>query len=179
MKLFKAIETRRSIRKYKSKEVSKDDIKTILKAALDAPSWKNSETPRYYVISNSEMLDSLRENCLPPFNARNCENAPVIIVLTFVRGKSGTNADGTWANECEEGWGYFDLGLAAENLCLAARGLGLGTLIMGIRNAAGLRELLQVPEEEQIVAVISLGYPDIDPKRPERRKLKETVHYFD
>lgn len=74
--------------------------------------------------------------------------------------------DGQYANECEEGWGYYDLGLASENLVLAATALGLGTLIMGIRNAEGLRKLLNIPEEQQIVSVISVGVRILNPKCP-------------
>lgn len=179
MKFFKVVEERRSIRKYKDKPVSDEDLKKMIHAAIAAPSWKNSQTPRYYVVTNEEKLASLKENCLPPFNARNCENAPAVIVCCFEKGKSGMGNDGQYANECEEGWGYYDLGLASENLVLAATALGLGTLIMGIRNAEGLRKLLNIPEEQQIVSVISVCVPDIEPKMSNRLKMKETTIFID
>lgn len=179
MKFFKVVEERRSIRKYKDKPVEHDDLKKMISDALLAPSWKNTETPKYYVVTNEEKLASLKENCLPPFNARNCENAPCVIVCCFEKGKSGMGNDGEYANECQEGWGYYDLGLASENLVLAARALGLGTLIMGIRNADALRKLLSIPENEQIVSVISVGIPDIDPKTPHRKKVREAAVFVD
>lgn len=179
MKFFKVVSERRSIRKYKDKPVSHDDLKKLISTALLAPSWKNTECPRYYVVTNEEKLDSLRENCLPPFNARNCENAPALIVCCFEKKKSGLGNDGEYANECGEGWSYYDLGLASENLVLAAEALGLGTLIMGIRNADALRKLLDIPEEQQIVSVISVGHPDIEPKMPARMKVKEAAVFID
>lgn len=143
-----------------------------------APSWKNSETPRYYVITNDKMLEEMKENCLPPRNAQSCANAPVLIVTAFETGISGFDDNGQPVNECKDGWGYFDLGLACENLCLEACAQDLGTLIMGIRNESAIRKLLDVPESQQIVSVIAMGYPDMDPKKPERKKLKDVVKFF-
>lgn len=179
MKFFKAAEERRSIRSYKDTPISHDELKKIMKTAMLAPSWKNTESWRFYVVTNEEKLASLRENCLPPFNARNCADAPVIIVCCFEKKLSGMGNDKTYANECEEGWGYYDLGLATENLCLAATASGYGTLIMGIRNGAALRQLLDIHESEQIVSVVSLGVPNQEPKMPVRKKLKEVCRFID
>lgn len=175
MKFDKVLEHRRSIRRYKDKPVDHKDIKEVLKAASLAPSWKNSQCPRWHVVTNDDLLSQLRENALPEFNARNSQNAPCLIVAAFEKGKSGLGNDGQSANECGEGWSYFDLGLACENLCLEADRLGLGTLIMGIRNEQVLRSVLSIPEEQTIVCVIALGYPDIEPEMPRRHKLKETT----
>lgn len=131
------------------------------------------------MVSNDTLLAEIRENALPAFNASNCENAPVLIVCAFEKGLAGRDAQGNFANECNEGWSYFDNGLAVENLCLEAAAQGLGTLIMGIRNEASLRSVLQIPAEQTITAVVALGYPDIDPKMPRRHKVKETAVFFE
>ena len=178
MKFENVLKERRSIRRYKDTPVSEEDIKTCLKAALLAPSWKNSETLRFYVVTSDERLAEMKESCLPPFNAKNCANAPVLIAAAFQKGNSGFNPDGTPSNEIGDGWGFYDLGLACENLCLQATALGLGTLTMGIRNEAALRALLQVPEDQIIVSVISLGVPDIEPSKPARKKVKEIAKFL-
>ncbi len=179
MKFDKVLEHRRSIRRYEDKPVSHEDITAVLKAAQLSPSWKNSQCARYYVVTADTMLAELKENGLPAFNQKNCEKAPCLIIAAFERGKSGVGVDGAFANECGEGWSYFDLGLSVENLCLEATRLGLGTLIMGIRNEEVIRQILSIPEEQQIVAVISLGYPDIKPDKPKRLKLKEIAKFYE
>lgn len=177
MKLQKAIEHRRSIRQFENIPVPAEDIRTILKAALMAPSWKNTETARYYVISNDQMLDEFRENCLLAFNQKNTADAPVLIVETFVQNVSGFT-EGKPDNDGANGWGFFDLGLATENLCLEAYRLGYGTLIMGIRNELAIRKMLNIPDEEQIGPVVALGKAACKPEAPVRRHLKDTVHFF-
>ena len=56
--------------------------------------------------------------------------------------------------------------------------MGFDTLIMGMRDADGLRQLFNIPESETIMAVISLGYRDSEPTRPDRRPLDEIVKFY-
>ena len=63
MEFQKLIEARRSVRKYSPEgKVSRDDILTIIKAAQEAPSWKNSQTGRYYCILSEDMANRFRKN---------------------------------------------------------------------------------------------------------------------
>jgi nitroreductase len=179
MKFKKVLEERRSIRRYLDKPVEKEDLLKVLKAATLAPSWKNSQSWRFYAVTNDQILASIKENALPAFNAKNCAQAPVLIVACFEEGKSGRGADGEYATDCGEGWSYYDLGLACENLCLQAQALGLGTLIMGLRNEKVLKQILSIPENQQVVAVISLGYPDIEPSMPKRLSVEEVTKFFE
>ena len=56
--------------------------------------------------------------------------------------------------------------------------MGLGALIMGIRNGEMLREVLDIPESETVVAVIALGYPDIDPEMPKRKTTQDVITWI-
>ncbi len=179
MEFNDVLPSRRSIRRYTNEPVQKDQIIAVLKAASLAPSWKNSQCARWYVITDPKKLAEIKEHALPEFNARNTANAPCLIVAGFEEGKSGMGADGEFANEIKDGWSYYDLGLATENLCLEAARLGLGTLIMGIRDEAQLRNRLAVPEHVRIVSVVSLGHPDIDPSMPMRLELDKTCVFFE
>lgn len=172
------IETRRSIRKYLKKEVTKETIEQCLQAAIYAPSWKNSQTGRYYIVQDVEKLAYLKEECLPVFNRNNALDAPVLIVSTFVENIAGFNRDGEAATECGNGFGYYDLGLQNQNLLLEATRLGLGTLIMGIRDAEKIRNYLQIPGEEKIVVVIAVGYYEDLPNMPKRKSITEISHFF-
>lgn len=177
MQLQEALEKRRSVRSYQSTPVEKEKIEEIIKAAALAPSWKNSQVTRYYVVGGSRMLQEVK-TALPEFNRRNVENAPVLIVTTIVKNRSGFNADGTPSNELGNGWGCYDCGLQSANLLLKATELGLSTLVMGIRDSGKLRAILQIPDQEAVVAVIGLGYSDEDPQMPKRKNLEEIVRFF-
>jgi len=178
MEFMEILESRRSIRRYKDTPVSKETVAKIIQAAILAPSWKNSQTARYHVITSQEMLSAFKETCLAEYNRNNSKDAPVLIVTSFVKDRSGFNKDGTPTNEVGQGWGYYDCGLHNEVLLLKARELGLDTLVMGIRDEAKIRELLKIDESEIIVSVIALGYRDIDPEMPKRKTAEDITIFY-
>ena len=179
MEFNKTVRARRSVRAYEAgKTVEKAQIEAMLEAALEAPSWKNSETGRYYVAMSPELVEEIRSSCLPQFNQKSSAGAPVMIVTAFVKGISGFTKEGEAENELGDGWGCYDLGLQNANLTLKAAELGLDTLIMGIRDADRLRSLLSIPEEQEIAAVIAVGHGAVRPEMPKRRTLEETAVFF-
>ena len=141
-----------------------------------APSWKNSQTARTYVAASPEILEELREKGLPSFNQNSSRNA-ALIVTTFVRGVSAFT-NGQPDTELGDKWGAYDLGLHDAYLVLAAKNAGLDTLIMGIRDPKAIRALLQIPEEEDIVSVIAVGYRDQEPGLRPRKPLEEVSKFF-
>lgn len=178
MEFQKLMEVRRSIRKYATdKKVTKEELMEMIGAAQEAPSWKNTETGRYYCVLSEEMTERVRRECLPEGNARKAENA-ALVVTTFVKDKAGFQNDQTADNELGNGWGCYDLGLQNENFVLKAAELGYGTLIMGLRDGEQLRKVLDIPEEETVVAVIAVGVAAEEPKRPRRKELDEIVKVY-
>lgn len=171
------LKTRRSIRQYAEAEISAADIEEIISFAQYAPSWKNSQTARYYAVVSKERVKEFADECLPEGNRFKSENA-ALIVATFIKNRSGFGGDGAPANECGQGWGYFDLGCAVENLCLKAREMGYGTLIMGLRDGKRIRELLSIGEEEEVVAVIALGRPALSPDMPKRLPTSDVLKFI-
>ena len=154
-------------------------VRELIHAASLAPTWKNSQTARYYCILSEDKMKAFREECLPMFNANNCKDASALIVTAYKMNQSGYETDGvTPTNELGNGWGIYDLGLHNENLILKATDLGLATLVMGIRDADKIRSFLEIPEEEEIVSVISVGYPAAEPKQPTRKSVDEIAKFF-
>ena len=167
MEFQKVLETRRTVRKY-SAGVTREQMEELLRAAQEAPSWKNSQTGRYYCVLSEEMVDKIRMECLPDAgNAGKSEHA-----------RAGFQKDGSADNELGNGWGCYDLGLQNENLILKATDLGLSTLIMGLREADRLREILNIPETETIVSVIAVGKAAEEPIRPHRKPIEEIAKFF-
>ena len=178
MEFQKLIEKRRTVRKYaEGNTVTKEDILAMVKAAQEAPSWKNSQTGRYYCVMDGADVARFRQECLPEMNAGKCENA-VLIISTFVHDRAGFQNDGTADNELGNGWGCYDLGLQNENLVLKAAELGYGSLIMGIRDADKIRGFLEIPQEETVVAVMAVGVPGEQPGRPKRKEVEEIVKFL-
>lgn len=178
MELDEAITTRRSIRDYDGQPVDRAVVEQLIQAAIYAPSWKNSQTARYRVVMSPDMVERAKRECLPAYNAKNAEGAPVLVVTSFVRGRSGFDKNGEPANELGDGWGFYDLGLHNQTFLLKARDAGLDSLVMGLRDTEALRELLDIPEEETVVSVIALGRRASDPVMPKRKTIEDIATFF-
>ena len=168
--------TRRSIRSYDAtKTISKEEVRELLAAVQEAPSWANQQPTKYYVAISEEKIEAV-SNAIGG-NKERVAGAPVLIVSTFERGKSGFFR-GVPTNEIGDGWGAYDNGLSNCYLILKARAMGFDTLIMGMRDGEALRSIFGIPAEETVMAVISLGYRNQDPHQPEHRPLDEVVKFF-
>jgi nitroreductase len=166
---------RRSVRKYEC-PAPRPQIERILKEAQQAPSWKNMQTTRYYVVDSPETLEAFRAAILPQGNKEKSENA-ALIVTTFVKDQVGFS-EGQPVNDAGNFWGAYDSGLASAYLCLAASNEGFDTLIMGIRDAEAIRKCLSIPGDEQIMAVIAIGKRAEEPAMRPRKPLSEVAKFF-
>jgi nitroreductase len=149
-------------------------VEEIVACLQNAPSWKNSQTGRYYVALSEEKVRAVRK-CLPMFNADRTANVSAYIVTAFEKNFAGFDKDGNPTDDLGNGWGAYDLGLQNALLLLKARELGLDTLIMGLRDGDGLRKEFSIPASQEIVAVISLGYRNENPEKPKRKPLNEIL----
>lgn len=171
------VAARRSIRDYKEgTTITTAQVRDLIATALEAPSWANSQTTRYYVAMDPDKVAAVKE-LVGAGNARNTANAPVMIVSTFVKDQSGFGR-GNQANEIGNGWGAYDNGLSNAFFILKAREQGFDTLIMGMRDSDGLRKIFNIPDTEEVMAVISLGYRASDPNRPARKPIDDIVKFF-
>jgi nitroreductase len=170
------ITTRRSVRSYDAtKTISEAEVRTLLSKTQEAPSWANMQPSKYYVAISPEKVAAVQD--LVGGNKERIMGAPVLIVSTFEKGKSGFFR-GQQTNELGDFWGAYDNGLSNAYLILIARAMGYDTLIMGMRDASALRTLFQIPAEETVTAVIALGYRAEEPGYPKHRDLDEIVKFF-
>lgn len=168
--------SRRSIRAYEAgKTISEAEVRELLTATQNAPSWANQQPSKYYVAIGAEKREAVLE--LIGGNKDRVINAPVFLVSTFEKGKSGFFR-GKPLDATGDFWGAYDNGLSNAYLILKARAMGFDTLIMGMRNADALRALFEIPENEMILAVIALGYRAEDPSTPVHRPLDEIAKFF-
>lgn len=168
--------SRRSIRAYESgKTISEAEVRELLTATQNAPSWANMQPSKYYVAIGDEKREAVLE--LIGGNKERVINAPVLIVSTFETAKSGFFR-GNPVDATGDLWGAYDNGLSNAYFILKARAMGFDTLIMGMRNADELRKLFDIPESEVVLAVIALGYRAQEPNVPVHRPLDEIAKFY-
>lgn len=175
MEALDNIRTRRSIRRFTDVPVTAQEIAAVIGDARLAPSWKNSQTARYIVITDKALKDRIAASITFSKNRLNIEGAAALVVLCTRDGIAGYDPDGTPTTSKGSHWQSFDAGIACQTFCLAAWAHGLGTLIMGIFDEAAVRELAAVPEGLSVSALLAVGHPADHPDAPKRLPLEEIM----
>ena len=158
---------RRSIRKYTDQPVEPEKIKLLLEAAMSAPSAGNNQPWEFVVVTDAEKLAQFRSRLI--FGNR---NAPAAIVVCGNPGLSSNPAARMfWVQDCSA---------AAENILIAAVGLGLGTVWIGVHPVANfvktVREIVSLPKKVTPLCIIYVGYPESE--KPARTQYDEPrVHW--
>jgi nitroreductase len=165
MDTIDAIMTRRSIRKYTGKKVSEEQIKTILKAAMAAPSAKNRQPWHFIVVKDEELLSRICE--VNPHAEMAKEASLAIIVCADL------------SLEQSQEFAIEGCSLAGENILLAAHTLGLGAVWTALypneARVIGARKLFNIPQNIIPLCLIPIGYP-AEEKPSENRFNEERIH---
>ena len=160
MDVLKAISSRRSHRKYAEKQLSEETLRAILNAALESPSARNRQPWHFSVVQDRGLIQEVHDAAAetgrggsPRFLDPDFQifyHAPTVI---FIFG------------ETDNPWAPVDCGIAVENIALAAEGLGVGSVILGLpkpaftgAKAEELRKKLHCPAGYDFVIAVSLGY---------------------
>jgi len=178
MELFEAIRTRRSVRRYLDKPVEEEKLQAVLEAVRLAPSWANLQCWRMVVVTDKTVKEHISdlsyvESYFSPKgykanpSKKALAEAPVLIVLCAEASQSGN----IW------GQGYYlvDAGIAAENLMLAARAQGLGSVFVGVYDEVKVKGALGIPQNVRVVGLFPLGYPVEEGKAGPGRKPMEEI----
>ena len=174
------IKTRRSIRNYKEEQISQDIINEVIDIARFAPSWKNGQIARFYVVQSPDLKKKIAEECMMgfSFNTNTLTKASALVVVAYVEKRSGFERDGSYTTSKEDRWEMFDAGIATQTFCLAAHEKGLGTCIMGIFDEEKVAETIGLPEGQKVGAVLALGYPAEEPQAPARKEAEQLVQFL-
>ena len=158
--------SRRSIRRFTSETISSSDLKILLKAGMQAPSARNTQSWQFVVINQRENLIRIAE--FHPY-AGMLNHAPVAIAVC---------ADLSLEPNLE--YGALNCAAATENILLAAHAIGLGAVWLGIyprkQRMTDLKDLLNLPDQIVPIALIALGHPE-EKKDPEDRYRSDRIHY--
>ena len=176
MDTIEAIMTRRSIRQYEDTPVTDEQLNTVLEAVQWAPSWANTQVWEIVVVKDSAVKEKVAETLSPGNPATDAvKNAPVVIVACATKSKAGFYKDTAITSKGD--WLMYDIGIAMQNLCLAAQALGLGTVHIGAFNSEDAEKALGVPEGVTVVAITPLGVPATESRAPKRRAIEDFVHH--
>lgn len=166
MDVLEAILNRRSIRQYTDQAVSDDVIETLLKAAMYAPSAVNKQ-PWHYIVfrdrETGEKIISFHQN------ASMLRQADAAILVC-------------WDEELQHdaGYGPVDCSAATQNILLAAFGLGLGSVWIGlyprIQRMEAIHSLFGLPKNIRPFSIVALGYPAEEKKMPSRFN-RDRIHF--
>ena len=142
-------------------------IEQMLEAGRWAPSASNRQPWAFIVIRDPESIARVAEHAAYFFvRWAHVEDAPLIIVLC------GHRKSRVYRRFLHE-----DVGLAGGQIMLQAQALGLGTCWIGGLNRKALAAILKVPEDWEIVGLLTVGYPDEEPEPTPRKPLADIVHY--
>lgn len=179
MEAIECIKTRRSVRRFTEQEVSDEVIREIVDLARMAPTWKNTQTLRYVVVKDKDMLKKITEDCLMDFegNIKTVSQCQALVVLVQINGRCGYERDGSFTTSKGAGWEMFDAGIAAQTFCLAAHEKGVGSVILGIFDDAKVADIIELEQGRTVAALIPIGYPKFTPDPVPRKEVEELVSF--
>jgi len=164
--VLEAIKKRRSVRSYQDKEIPEDILLQILEAGRLAPSANNKQNWKFIVVKDEDLRKKLIPACK---NQEFVGEAPVVVT------GCATNLDHIMSNG-EHSY-PIDLAIALDHMSLEAASLGLGTCWIGAFYQEQVKEILGVPEDVRVVAVMPLGYPKKLGSKTGRKSLSEIICY--
>ncbi len=161
---------RYSCRRFSDRPVEQEKLAAILAAGRLAPTAKNTQPQRIYVLQSQDAIDRIRGLTRMAFNA------PVVLLI------GGHTPEG-WVNPFTgKNNAEVDTAIVTTHMMLKAAELGLGTTWVGWFDCAAAHKLFDLPEDEDVYSLLPLGYPaeDASPSQNHgwRKPLTETVRYL-
>ena len=153
---------RRSIRKYEDKDIPEEVLQQILETGRQAPSAVNRQPIHFVIVNDRDVLKNLCDNLITRFVKR----APLAIV-----GCANTKSllTGKWA--------VIDATIAMQNMVIAALTFGIGSCWIGACNEKKVKELLKIPDNWKVVALLTFGYPAEQPKQKKKKPYEEMFSF--
>lgn len=176
MELQEAIIKRRSVRKFTDDFVTDEELKNIFEAVRWSPSWSNTQAWEFVVVRDKELIAKVTATYIGKNPSTKCSlAASALIVVCAKTGVSGCYGGVEVTKHVN--WYMFDLGIAAQTLCLKAHEMGLGTVMIGLMDHEACKKVIVLPEGYEVAAVIPIGRPAVEPKEgPARKTVSDMVH---
>ena len=170
MEFTEVIKERYSCKKYDGRQIERSALNAILEAGRVAPTAKNLQEQRIYVLESEEALAKFDK--VSPCRY----NAPTVLVVAFKKDDVYTYPGGKYSSGAE------DAAIVATHMMLAAKNAGVESCWLNCLDPDKLADELGLPENEEILMALDLGYPAEGagplPNHSSRKDLSETVSYL-
>lgn len=170
MKFKDLIKIRQSDRKYSTQKLEEEKVALCIEAARLSPSACNSQPWTFVVVDEPELKNQVAENCASLGMNKFTFQSPVIVAIVLEKMTLSAKM-GSVIKDKE--YSLMDIGIAANQFCLQAAELGLGTCMIGWFDEKKVKKLLSVPKKKRIPLLISLGYPDAKTREKIRKPMDE------
>ena len=161
---------RQSVRSYSGKAVEEEKLMQCIETARLSPSANNSQPWRFVVVDEPELRDRIADAAAGMGMNKFVRQAPVIIAVVLEK-QNMLSAVGSVIQDKE--YRLLDIGIAANQLCLQAAALGLGTCMVGWIDENKVKRLLGVDKKRRIPLLITLGYSDTPVRQKVRKPFEE------
>ena len=169
MEFIDVITKRYSVRGYLDKEVEKEKLDYVLKAATIAPTGVNAQPFKVYVIDTKKYKDELSKI----YGAKWFVEAPLVLAVVGIKNKAWTRP---WD---QKNIADIDATIVMDHMILAAADVGLGTCYIGAFKKYEAHKFLELDENEEVVLFTPLGYGNAEPRDTPRMELDVFVVYKD
>ena len=160
-----------TVRKFTDKQVEKEKLEAVLQAGNKAPTAKNQQPQKIYVLQSESALDKLAQLTQCGYGAK------TVLVFAY-------DTEKQWHNPLEEGVhsGVEDVSIVATYMMLQAAELGLSTCWVNFFANSKLEQVFDLPETEKAVLIMPIGYAPEGTKpfatHEEKKDLAEIVKYL-
>ncbi len=147
MSFLEAAKARYSVRKYTDEKIKAEDLEKILEAGFVAPTAKNLQPQRVYVLNSPEAIEKINSVCKCIFGAQ------TVLMVTL-------NKDEQWQNPLEEGVvsGHQDVSIVATHMMMEAWELGIGSCWVNFFSPTEVKKAFELNDNEDVVLLMPLGY---------------------
>ena len=163
-----AVNSRRTIRRFKSTPLPEEVTRNIFKLVRKAPSAGNAQPYRFVIVTDEDLKLKVANGC---FTEKWIVEAPAIVVLCGLIDEAYPTLGGYMSSY------PVDCGIALAHLMLACTNEGIGSGIVATFKEEKVREVLGLPSDTRVVAVVPIGYPDEEPEVSPRKHMSELVNY--
>lgn len=172
------IKGRRSVRQFTEQPVDRELLSEIVETASYYPSWKHTQIVRFVAVEG-EKKERLAKECTDmwPNNGKIMEAAPIVMAVTIIKNRSGFERDGSFSTNKGDRWQMYDAGIASQTLCLAAYESGIASVILGLFDDEKAADILGLPEDREVAALIPMGYAAEEPVAPRRKPVEEILSF--
>ncbi len=171
MEFLELAKSRYSVRSFSDKQIESEKLNKILQAGNAAPTAKNLQPQRIYVLQSEEALNKINQVCDCIFGA------PTVLLIC-------ADKDEMWQNPFYDTYntGDIDASIICTHIMLQAWELGIGSCWVGYFDENKVKKQMDLPDNEKLVAILPLGYPSAKakpaPRHNQRKEISQTVKYL-